>query len=1314
MEQYGKWPEEYENYPIQNIMISEMPNQKQLKFKRIVYTNNSQQEPQMYPFQHRNIQERNQYIKYNINNSNQNKNNYNNYSQFTTPNQYYARNNQINSNYIQREYFKSPNGEKNKNTNSKYDKFTKYESPDGVLRGYTNNFSFYESGTSKIKPKTTNYNNNSNNIYTNRNIQFNNVQRTNISQGTTRRYQNNITTNINSNRQIINSNQNDNSSYIIRVIEDEDPVGYNSPKQQQYINNYTDMNYNNNNENVYYNENRYIPQNYRPPTIQRRMVKRVVHKQPNSSRGDYYNEMPRDNLRNYNSNQNLYRNDMQQVSPNIGYRKIISSNINQRNDINSYLPIRRNNTPNAPYSNYSRPFQQRRIIEPNYSENNITSVSYNAKYPYKAYTELNNNYIIARTENNSPRNRSPFIGHSPNIKTNRYNKLMFQNQFNPKQREYGSRTEQYQRGYEYEYEKGDDDDVYEVPEQFNNNNNIINNNYNNREREYIDSRRPNIVIERPFTRINNYSQTERNGRKYGVYTQTLAMNRNYYSNNDGEEYEYEVPNNFKNNRIRENYSQPKIMRPINDVQRLLKNKREYSAFERSLRNIRDNEEEIELENERRNNRVRIKTSGENNTRYISNNNGRPSREYKTFTQQQDYRAQGQGYILQDIDDSNFEDYDMYQNQSNKNIVVSPNEINQGNRLQKQYIQGKKFYEEEQMGNVQNINNVRNIQNYNEQEVDEDDDNDEEEQMYDSSQLITAKEDNFGIVQNIKEKENINNHEIDEEEVEHAQIQMNEGEMEEQRSTENNEMYRREEVPEDRDENILQNGKNLKNIETEINEKYYDNQGNYLGEKKIITTEQVPREEYLQQDDEYYEEQEEIEENENEYIPYQSSHKKFKKRGENMVRRNGPKVDGGDMSQNQNLKTNMNGNNYKEQEPKSKYQSYFGDSNNNVYYEIKGVSGEVKEESKSEEDIGNKSSKGPSTLVKNVTFGIESENLCVPADENENETDNVRESEKKRITNTNTNTINDEKEADEQQVDENAEIEEEEQNQVTLHQKDGNNELPIEQSVNENTNDNDDNGEISENINENINESKKIEYQNTNQNYSNKEENALNNKDEQSYNNHDENNENTNNYEEDNNHDDENNNRYNENDNNYEDNNNLYEESNNNYEEDHNHYDENNNNDKENENENNNIYEEDNNHYSEHNENNNNYEENINNNDENINMNQNIEHNMNMMNENNDEYNNMEYENENQEEQFYEENEGEEIENQNVQKDENYEEEDIGERMENSEQNNNYNYQQEQEQENYYEENDNFDEGREEYNVIEEGKLNKEETIDREE
>ena len=78
------------------------------------------------------------------------------------------------------------------------------------------------------------------------------------------------------------------------------------------------------------------------------------------------------------------------------------------------------------------------------------------------------------------------------------------------------------------------------------------------------------------------------------------------------------------------------MRPINDVQRLVRQNREYSAFERSLRNIRDNEEEIELENEERNNRVKIKTSGSNNHRlFISNNSkGRHGRKYKTYTELQ--------------------------------------------------------------------------------------------------------------------------------------------------------------------------------------------------------------------------------------------------------------------------------------------------------------------------------------------------------------------------------------------------------------------------------------------------------------------------------------------------------------------------------------------------------------------------------------------------------------------------------------------------------------------------------------------------------
>ena len=1198
MEQYEEWPEEDqnfpENYPIQNIMVSEIPsqNQYQYRIRKFIPSNNISQEPQIYPSKGQIIQERNEYINYNPNN----------------PNPYYNINNQINNNnHNLKIYYTSQNRDINKNSHNN-DNLSKYESSDGVLRGYTNNFSFYESNSSKIKPKiitnASSQYNNSNNLNSN-NLKYN-YQRTNITQNTKTIYQNDINNDIR-NRQIINKNENANPPYIIRVIEDE-PVEYISPSPE-YENNYNDMNFinDNNNENDYYyddneneneNENRYESQNFRRPEIQRRMVKRVIYKQPNSQKEDYYIIKPKNNLRIYNNNQNIYRNNIDQINnynkQNLGYRKIYSYDVNQGNELNPNQPLRRNNTPKTQYSNYVRPIKQIRYIVPNFYKNNYINESYNDKYSYKTFTEQNNDYIIVRAENNFPRNRSQFLGPSQNIKNNRNNEYIFRNQARPNQREYTSRTEQNQEGYDYEYEE--DDDVYEVPEQYNKNN-IINNNFNNKNRDYNEKRIQNNFSDRPFTRVKNYSQAMRNGKKYGVYTQTLEMNKNYYSNNDGEEYEYEyeMPNNMRNNRMRENYSQPKIMIPISDVQRLIKNKRDYSAFGRSLRNIRNNEEEIELENEERNNRIRSKANGQKNIRFISNNNGRPSREYKTFTQQQDNRTQEQGYILQDIDDSNFEDYESYQNQSNKNNEISPNEINERNKIQKKYIQGKDYYERAQM---------ENMQNYDEQEVEEDDDIDGEGQMYDSSRLKTDKKDNFGIIQNNIENENINIPDINNEEVEQAQIQMNEGEMEEQRSIENDGIYRREEIPEDRDEEGLSNDKNLKNIETEICEKYYDNQGNYLGERKIITKNQIPKEGNLQQDEEYYEDQEEIEENENEYMPYQSSNKKFKKRGENIVRRKGPNISN-DTNKNQNLKMNK--------ESKPKYQSYYGDSNNNVYYEIK----KVEDDSKNEKEIGNKKYKQPVKLVKNVTFGIHSENLCVPADDNEsdnNNNNNNRESGKQR--NTKSNSINDDKEADEQQIEENVVIEvDEEQNQVTLNQNDGNNNYTIDQNINENDNDN--HGES-----ENINENKNIESQNSEQNYNYNyiEENNLNNDDENNYQN-------------------------------YEENNNYC-------------------------------------------------DENINNNEENINMN-----------DKNGEYN-MEYENE--EERIYEENEGEEIENLNIQKDEG-EEEDIGE---DREQNKIYNYQ--QEQENEYEENQNYDEEgeemeqREEYNIIEEDNLNKDQVNDNKE
>ena len=292
--------------------------------------------------------------------------------------------------------------------------------------------------------------------------------------------------------------------------------------------------------------------------------------------------------------------------------------------------------------NYSRPIisQKQRQVQNNLNKN----YSYQQKpHQYRIYTEQNDYQFYG---NNYPQNN--------------YNNYY---QKNNQQREYTSRTElPEQRGFNYEYEKEDyedekdnenEDDIYEVP--------VQHAQYNNNKRE--------IYSDRPFTRINNYSQIKRNGKRYGVYTQTLAMNNNYYEN------EYEpnnnniTYNNYKNYNYNNNYSQPKY-RPGGYTGQ----EREFTIFEKSLRNIRLNNEEIEMENDQRNNnRVKIKTSGANNHRlYISNSNQKyPKKNYRTFTEQNAYR--NQNYVLQDLEE---DDYDyINKNKYNNLHVVKMNRNN---------------------------------------------------------------------------------------------------------------------------------------------------------------------------------------------------------------------------------------------------------------------------------------------------------------------------------------------------------------------------------------------------------------------------------------------------------------------------------------------------------------------------------------------------------------------------------------------------------------------------------------------------------------
>ena len=157
MEQYKNWNEKENSQakcPIHNIIVSPMINQNSTNYgaNRIISSNYTRPSPQIYSPQRQIIQSSNQNISNNYYNYN--------YNQYSNQNQQQY-NNKINNNiqnYNQMNYnYKNDYKNKPTNLNINSDKFINYESSDGVIRGYTNNYSFYVSGSSKIKPKVTMY-----------------------------------------------------------------------------------------------------------------------------------------------------------------------------------------------------------------------------------------------------------------------------------------------------------------------------------------------------------------------------------------------------------------------------------------------------------------------------------------------------------------------------------------------------------------------------------------------------------------------------------------------------------------------------------------------------------------------------------------------------------------------------------------------------------------------------------------------------------------------------------------------------------------------------------------------------------------------------------------------------------------------------------------------------------------------------------------------------------------------------------------------------------------------------------------------------
>ena len=158
---------------------------------------------------------------------------------------------------------------KNLSNNPQYNSYTnynqtdpnillrQYQSPDGVLRGYNNNYSFYVSGSSKVKSNVT------------INNQINNYTTQTMGQYPMK----------------INGK---NPSYLIL---EKEPIYYNY-----------NTNYNTNNYNQMPNKNVNIQQRvYQAPKIEKRTVKRIIDKEPITQKNSKLSQVQNNIKRNINT-----------------------------------------------------------------------------------------------------------------------------------------------------------------------------------------------------------------------------------------------------------------------------------------------------------------------------------------------------------------------------------------------------------------------------------------------------------------------------------------------------------------------------------------------------------------------------------------------------------------------------------------------------------------------------------------------------------------------------------------------------------------------------------------------------------------------------------------------------------------------------------------------------------------------------------------------------------------------------------------------------------------------------------------------------
>ena len=574
-------------------------------------------------------------------------------------------------------------------------------SSDGVLRGYTNNCSFYVSGSSDLN-STINY----------KNKAHQNKEKNNYENKT---FENKISYSKNNTNKTNNIKINNN--YEMTKYEN-----YQFKNKDNKNNNYTKINTNLKNKNI---------NNYKSPINSanaKEKKPKINYAQTEPSNNVIYfsqNTSFNSNSKyasNYdkgkntaNNKSNYYINNLNDNNQKRVYKTSTNTNYNDISRKNYFLTesepkpgqTKRNNTPSALRlgDKYISSKEEKRI---NYYKININNDEKNKGRRH--ISEIPNNYIRERNTYNldknslnnttkNPPTKNTFNKPNSNSNSNLNTKYIRYNKFDikPGERKYGTRTETYSfdnRNYcSALLSKNEKEvDINELP----------------RYKEKINYIRK-ISPKRYGTHSINYSLPKYERRNYSVNTEKSAMNRernNEYEVNDINKYQKGKNNNY-------NY-----------------NKKEYTSYERGLKNIIDNKKEIEKDEKIKAN----KRETNHHKLYISNNLSQ-NKKYKTNTQS-DYANRRNKYNLGNLNEYEVEidsknKYDKYKRNKNqdKNIKKIEVKINKNNYFkenenleeeleieddneQNEYIPPKQIFENKNDNNYKIDENINNDINNN--------------------------------------------------------------------------------------------------------------------------------------------------------------------------------------------------------------------------------------------------------------------------------------------------------------------------------------------------------------------------------------------------------------------------------------------------------------------------------------------------------------------------------------------------------------------------------------------------------------------------